>query len=219
LPNGAETDFLRPLPPDEELLDRWGLHGKKAFVYIGTHAYYHGLETLIEAASLLRHRDDIAFLLIGDGSEREPMKVMARERRLRNVVFGASPYEEMARCYSIAYASLAVLKDIEVARKMRLSKVFPALSCGVPVVFSGAGETPELLEQHGVGVAVGAEDPAALAHAIEELADDRARRDAMGIAGRQLVESQFSWQVIVQRWLNEVGFSAEMVYEHRPSAA
>ena len=68
--------------------------------------------------------------------------------RALRVVFGASPYEEMARCYSIAYASVAVLKDIEVARKMRLSKVFPALSCGVPVVFAGAGETPELLVQH-----------------------------------------------------------------------
>jgi colanic acid biosynthesis glycosyl transferase WcaI len=220
LPNGADTDFLRPLPPDEELLDRWGLHGKKAFVYIGTHASYHGLETLIEAASLLRHRADIAFLLIGDGSERERIKAMVRERQLTNVVFGVSPYEEMARCYSIAYASLAVLKDIEVARKMRLSKAFPALSCGVPVVFSGAGETPELLEEHGAGIAVRAEDPAALAGAIEELADDPARRDAMGKAGRALTEKQFSWHVIVQRWLNEVGFTddgaQETAVEPRP---
>jgi colanic acid biosynthesis glycosyl transferase WcaI len=213
LPNGADTDFLRPLPPDEELLERWGLHRKKTFVYIGTHAYYHGLETLIEAAALLRHREDIVFLLVGDGSEREPLKAMARERQLTNVVFGASPYEEMARCYSIAYASLAVLKDIEVARKMRLSKVFPALSCGVPVVFSGTGETPELLERHGAGTAVRAEDPAVLARAIEELADDPVRRDAMGRAGRELTEKQFSWHVLVERWLNEVGFTVEGAQE------
>jgi hypothetical protein len=44
----ARTDFipakwsrhrlLRPLPADEELLAHWNLHGKKTFVYIGTHA-------------------------------------------------------------------------------------------------------------------------------------------------------------------------------------
>lgn len=132
--------------------------------------------------------------------------MLAQKLELRNVVFGSSPYEEMARCYSIAYASLAVLKDIDVARKMRLAKVFPALSCGVPVVFSGADETPELLEEHGAGLRVPAEDPAALARAIEDLADDRDRRDAMGKAGREVAESQFSWPVIVERWLNEIGY-------------
>jgi colanic acid biosynthesis glycosyl transferase WcaI len=207
LPNGADTDFLQPLPPDEDLLDRWSLHGKKTFVYIGTHAYYHGLSTLIHAAARLRDREDIAFLIIGDGPEREAIKTLAQELKLSNVVFGSSPYEEMARCYSIAYASLAVLKDIDVARKMRLAKVFPALSCGVPVIFSGAGETPELLEQHAAGVSVHPEDPEALARAIEALADDSARRDAMGRAGRELAERQYSWRVIVERWLDELGYA------------
>jgi glycosyltransferase involved in cell wall biosynthesis len=91
---------------------------------------------------------------------------------------------------------------------MRLAKVFPALSCGVPVVFSGLGETPELLEAHGAGIAVQPEQPAALARAIEELADDPGRRDAMGRAGRELAEARFSWRVIVDRWLNEIGYPA-----------
>lgn len=215
LPNGADTEFLRPLPPDEELLDRWSLRGKKTFVYIGTHAYYHGLSTLMDAAALLRHREDIAFLLIGDGPERQSLRTRARELELANVVFGTSPYEEMARCYSISYASLALLKDIEVARKMRLAKVFPALSCGVPVIFSGAGETPELLERHGAGIGVRAEDPPGLARAIEELADDPDQREAMGRAGRGLAQSQFSWRVIVDRWLQEIGYG-DVATEARP---
>jgi glycosyltransferase involved in cell wall biosynthesis len=98
------------------------------------------------------------------------------------------------------------LRDIEVARKMRLSKVFPALSCEVPVIFSGAGETPEILEQHGAGIAVAPEDPAAMVDAIVRLADDPKRRDAMGRAGRELVVREFSWKVIVERWLAELGY-------------
>lgn len=210
LPNGADTDLLRPSPPDDELLERWSLHGKKTFVYIGTLAYYHGVATLIEAAALLRHREDIAFLLIGDGPERKPIEELAQTRGLSNVVFGPVRSDELSRWYSIAYASLALLKDLEVARKMRPAKIFPALSCGVPVIFSGAGEAPMLLEKHGAGLGVPAEDPAALARAIEELADDVSRRDAMGRAGRELAESQFNWRTIVERWLDEIGYDASM---------
>jgi colanic acid biosynthesis glycosyl transferase WcaI len=204
LPNGADTDFLRPLPPDEALLERWNLDGMKTFVYIGTHAYYHGLETVIEAAALLRHREDIAFLLIGDGPEREPMKELARQRQLNDIVFGSSSYDEMARCYSIAYASIAVLKDIEVARKMRPSKVFSALSCAVPVVFSGAGETTELL-----GIELGSpcrlRIRAASLGLLRILSTTPSAVTTWGRAGRELTERQFSWRVIVQRWLDEIG--------------
>ena len=206
LPNGADSEFLRPMEPDRELIERWRLQGKKVFTYIGTHAYYHGLETLVEAAERLRQRDDIAFLIIGEGPERERVEGLARGYGLTNIVFTTSPYEELARCYSITWAALAVIRDLEVARKMRPAKIFPALSCGVPVVFSGAGETPELLERHGVGVAVAAESPEALADAIAELADDPERRAAFGRAGRALVEERYSWSSIVDEWLAEVGY-------------
>ncbi len=211
LPNGADAEFLRPQPPAGYLLDRWQLHGKKVFVYVGTHAYYHGLDTLIHAAAALGNRQDIAFLLIGSGPERERIQQLAGELGLSNVVFGQSPYEEMADLYSIAYASVATLRDMEVARQMRLSKVFPALSCGVPVIYSGVGEAADLLVHHDCGLAVTPEEPAALAQAIRELADDLPRREAMRVAGRALLEREYSWAVIVKRWLAELAGDHDQV--------
>ncbi len=140
LPNGADTEFLRPQPPSRALLDRWQVHDKKVFLYVGTHAYYHGLDTLIDTATLLRVRSDIVFLMIGDGPERARLKQLSADRRLTNVIFGQSPYEEMAQLYSLAYASIATLRKIDVAQGMRLSKVFPLLSCAVPVIYAGVGE-------------------------------------------------------------------------------
>ncbi len=69
LPNGADATFLKPMPPDQALLERWQLRGKKVILYVGTHAYYHGLDTLIEAAGILLKREDIAVLMIGDGPD------------------------------------------------------------------------------------------------------------------------------------------------------
>ncbi len=204
LPNGADTDFLRPRAPSEALLDRWNLRGKKVFLYVGTHAFYHGLDVIIEAADALRSKDDIAFLMVGDGPERGRIKQMAADRKLTNVVFGDSPYDEMDQLYSIAYASMATLRKIDVAKQMRLSKIFPSLSCEVPVIYAGMGEAADLLQATKCGIATEPEDAGQLAQAISDLAADPERRRRMGLAGRTLVENEYSWAAIVQRWLKEL---------------
>jgi len=63
---------------DEELQNRWELGDRKVFLYVGTHAIYHGLETIIHCAALLQERRDIVFLLVGDGPERDTVKELAR---------------------------------------------------------------------------------------------------------------------------------------------
>jgi glycosyltransferase involved in cell wall biosynthesis len=206
LPNGADTEFLRPLQPSQRLLDRWNLRGKKVFLYVGTHAYYHGLDTLIEAAGLLSD-PEISVLMVGDGPERARLRQLTIEKGLNNVVFGDSPYEEMDELYSIAYASIATLRKIGVAKDMRLSKVFPSLSCGKPVIYSGEGEAAELLQHNQCGLAVQPENPQLLADAISRLAADPSLQTRMGLAGRAFVEKEYSWSVIVTRWLSEIGIS------------
>ena len=204
LPNGADTYFLRSQPLCQELLDRWKLHGKKVFLYVGTHAFYHGLDTLIDAATLLQEKSDITFVMIGNGPERERLRKIVADRNLTNVIFGRSPYEEMDRLYSIAYASIATLRNIDVARSMRLSKVFPSLSCNVPVIYAGLGEAAEVISTNRCGVVVAPEHPALLAEAVVQLASDPALRDEMGRAGRLLVEREYSWPSIVERWMGEI---------------
>jgi glycosyltransferase involved in cell wall biosynthesis len=208
LPNGADSDFLRPQPASGALLDRWQLDGKKVFVYVGTHAFYHGLDTLIEAAALLRERSDIALLMVGDGPERARLKELCAVRGLTNVIFAESPYEEMDQLYSIAYASVATLRKMQVAHGMRLSKIFPSLSCGVPVIYAGLGEAADLLDVAKCGIVVKPEEPALLAQAMSDLASESASRDAMGRAGRAMVERDYSWSIIVGRWLAELEIRA-----------
>jgi glycosyltransferase involved in cell wall biosynthesis len=143
--------------------------------------------------------------MVGGGPERERLRRKAAEQGLTNVIFGESPYDEMAELYSTAFAAVATLRDVPVAKGMRLSKIFPALSCSVPVIYAGNGEAAELLASQRCGVVVAPEQPAALAQAMRELADDRQRRDRLGAAGRAFVERDYSWSTIVGRWLAEVG--------------
>jgi colanic acid biosynthesis glycosyl transferase WcaI len=204
LPNGADAETLQPSPPDTALLDRWGLHGKKVFLYVGTHAYYHGLEVVIDAAAQLRDRTDLAVLMIGRGSERAALQQRAASLGLTNVIFDDSPMSERRDLYSIAYASLVTLRDMPVAEQMRPAKIFPSLSCGVPVLCSAGGEAAALVRAGNCGIAVSPGDPGALATAMADLAVDASRREVMGRNGRALVERDYAWSVIVSRWLNEL---------------
>ena len=205
LPNGADAVAFHPKAANTRLLRRWSLHGKKVFLYVGTHAYYHGLDTLVDAARILAHDTNIVFLLVGEGPERERLMVLAEQQKLTNIVFGSSPYRERVDLYSIAYAPIALLRDLPVAEMMRPAKIFPSLSCGVPVIYSGTGETAELLEEYECGIAVPPEDPESLASAILTSTANETSMRTMGMAGRKLVESSYNWPTIVQNWIDEIG--------------
>ncbi len=205
LPNGADTEVLRPLPRDDAYAERMGVSGRTVFTYAGTHAHYQGLEIVIETAKRLRHRDDIAILMVGQGPMREPLMEMAQQAGHHNLLFRDQiPFEEMARLMSITYASLVVLRDVPAARKMRPAKTITSLACGVPVVYVGQGEMAEILVHEGCGIQVAPENPDLLAKAMENLADDPDLRRRMSQAARALAEREFSWPQLVGTWLAQV---------------
>ncbi len=201
LPNGADTALLKPQPASEELLSRLRLHGKKVIVSVGTMAYYQALDTIVEAAERLAAHPEYVVLMVGNGPERERIQALVKSKGLTNVRFPRISYEESAQLYSIASAAIATFRNVAVARRMRPSKLFPALSCGVPVIFSGCGEAADLIEHNECGLTVPPEDSAALAQAMMKLADDTDLRQQLGRNGRLLAEHEYSWSGIVERWL------------------
>jgi glycosyltransferase involved in cell wall biosynthesis len=204
LPNGADTESLRPMEPDRAYAERLGVAGKVVFTYAGTHAPYQGLELILDAAEHLRDREDIVILMVGRGPLREPLRTQAAERGLRNVVFGDSPFEEMSRLMSITRASLATIAEMNAAPKMRLSKVVPPLACGVPVIYVGEGEWSSMLRDKRCGRVVESRSAAEFATVIRELADQPDLCSEMGRNGREFVETELSWRVIVDRWIAEL---------------
>ena len=205
LPNGADTERLRPLPRDEEYAKEMGVGDRTVFTYAGTHAHYQGLEVIIDAAKQLQDRKDIAILMVGKGPVRQELIDMAKDAKLENVVFQQSPFEDMHRLMSLTHASLVVLRNIPAALKMRLSKAIPPLASGVPVIYAGPGETAAIIEREGCGMRVEPENPRLLAEAIRSLADDAERQKEMGRIGRELAEREFSWKAIVDDWFRQLG--------------
>jgi glycosyltransferase involved in cell wall biosynthesis len=81
--NGVDMSRFKPMPKDAELLQELGLAGKFVAGYVGTHGLAHHLETVLDAAEMLRARPDGALLplhFLGDGARKQALKDEAARR-------------------------------------------------------------------------------------------------------------------------------------------
>jgi colanic acid biosynthesis glycosyl transferase WcaI len=175
------------------------------FLFAGVFGYAQDLDTVLDAAELLRERRNIVFVLVGDGPSKAGIVESANKRGLENVrFFDMQPLEAMPALFSASRASIAPMRRSELFKSTRPSKIFPSMACETPVIFSGEGETAWLLEVSECGFVVPPETPAELAAAIARLTDEPELARTLGRNGRALVEREFGWDRIVDSWLNEL---------------
>jgi glycosyltransferase involved in cell wall biosynthesis len=200
LPNGADVELFRPLPRENEVAAQYPFGDRLVVMYSGLLGIKHGLETVIEAAALLRDREDVVFFLRGEGPRREALEAKARELGLTNVLFGGErPIEEVP--YLLARADVCVTNLLPdgYLEKILSVKTFEYLACEKPVVAGLRGEGARVLEESGGGIAVEPGDPEAMAEAVRSLLDDPERRAELGRAGRRYVVEHRSRAAIAAR--------------------
>jgi colanic acid biosynthesis glycosyl transferase WcaI len=203
--NGVDLAHFRRAPDDAVAAFRAanGLTGKFVAAYVGTHGMAHGLDAVIEAADTLRARDDIVFLLVGAGAERDRLIAERDRRELTNVVMlGQQPKTMMPVIWSATDAALVLLRGLDTFKSVIPSKMFEAMALEVPMVLGVEGEAKALMEAGGAGVAIPPEDGAALAAAVTRLADSPALGRAMGASARAFVVREFDREILARRYLD-----------------
>jgi glycosyltransferase involved in cell wall biosynthesis len=107
--------------------------------------------------------------------------------------------------FSIADFSIVSLRNIKLFEGARPSKIFPALSSGTPVLYCGAGESADILNEYHCGKIAPPENPEGIAEAVKELCTlPEEEFAAMCKNGRELAISQYSWKSIVDDLLNNM---------------
>ena len=202
--NGVETSLFSRLTPSAALRHAVGAEEKFVVSYIGTMGNAHGLETLLEAAALLRERaPEVLFLLIGEGAEKARIVSLAHSRGLTNVRFvGQQPREKIPAYITASDACLVLLKKSELFKTVLPTKMLEFMSCARPVILGVDGHARRVVEQANAGIFVTPEDSAELADAILRLAADPALRESLGRNGRQHVLQHFSRQQTARIYLD-----------------
>ena len=188
--NWADTSAIVPSPKHNPFAIEHGLADRFVLLHAGNLGMGQNLDVVIEAAALLRDRDDITILFIGDGNRKPALEAKVRDRGLANVRFlPFQPREQLRWTYASSDVCLVSLKP-GLAGYIVPSKVYPILAAGRPFIAAvdKVSEVAALTERHGCGVVVTPGDAVALADAIKRMADQASTRTAMGTQARIAAE-------------------------------
>lgn len=163
-------------------------------VFAGNLGTAQALDTIVEAARLLRPHGHVRVVLVGSGSLDTWLHQQRTEHELDNMILpGRFEAPDMPAIFAAASALLVTLKPDPAFALTIPSKVQAYLAAGRPIVAALDGEGARVIEESGAGVCSAAGNAQALASAILRLADTSpAQRDIMGQHGRQYFEQNFA---------------------------
>lgn len=175
--NGVDLTRFMPQEKDAALLAQLQLKGKFVAGYIGTHGLAHGLNTLLDAADLLRHMpggEDVRLLLLGDGAHKSALVARGRALALDNVLFLDSVAKaDVARYWSVLDVAVIHLRNTELFTTVIPSKLFECMGMGIPVLHGVKGESADIVRREQVGEVFEPENAAQLAACLLRLRDEK----------------------------------------------
>ncbi|MFK5690764.1 glycosyltransferase [Ornithinimicrobium sp. LYQ92] len=179
VPNGIDPALLdRDIDPAEARRSL-GLPGGGLWVGAVTSVvHYEGMEDLVEAVAIARHRGlDVRAAIVGDGLAWPALQRRVGDLGLQDVVHlpGRLPRQE-ALCWLDALDVVAIpRRDFDVTRLVPPLKVAEAMGAGRPVIASDLPVLAETVRQGECGVLIPPGDPQALADAMTTMADAERR--------------------------------------------
>jgi len=204
---GVDSSRFSPEHRDESVRREFGVAGKVGVMFSGLHGFAQGLDAVLDAASALRDRPDIRFVLIGNGAVKQHLVQRAAGMDLPNLVF----YDTVPR---VRMPSIAASMDIALAPLRRgvpratiPTKIYEAMASGLPIVVAGDGEAHHLVRDHRIGLAVPAEAGRDLAAAVARLADQASLRAELASNALRLARSRYDRSeiaLVLERLLREL---------------
>lgn len=207
MPNGVDADRFRPGVDGSALRKMYNiLPDDRVVLFVGgldTPHYFKGVDVLLRSMSRIVD-PTVKLLIVGDGDLRPSYVQLAGELGLSNrVIFcGRVPDELLPAHY--AACDLLVLPSTTQGEAFGLV-LLEAMATSKAVVASDLPGVRTVVDSGENGLLAVPGDAVDLAEKICVLMEDEARRRAMGIRGREKVESNYTWQAVVQR--------LEQVYE------
>lgn len=180
-----------------------GLSGKFVIMYSGNISPSHPLTTLLEAALLLRDREDLVFLFIGGGLGRAEIERFVARHELPSIrLLPYQPLSELRYSLSAADVHLVVMGD-EMVGIVHPCKIYGAMAVGRPVLFLGPRpcHISDILEQHDIGWQVTHGDVPGTERTVRRIvASDPRILGEMGRRAQQVIGEHFSREALCSKF-------------------
>lgn len=193
LPQYAENLFKPTQARQKETVD---------LTFAGNIGAAQSVETIIHAAEILQN-EKINFHVVGDGSELENCKKLAKEKNLQNVIFhGRKPIEVMPEIYENSDAMLVTLTDDPAISKTLPGKVQSYMAAGKPILGAINGETAQTIISAECGFVAPAEDGEKFAECIKEFL--KSDKEKLGDNSYKYYTQYFSKEIFTETLLREL---------------
>jgi glycosyltransferase involved in cell wall biosynthesis len=196
---GCNEDMFFPQPRPRS-------DGTFRVLYYSSYLPLHGVQHIVAAAELLKHREDLQIRLIGRGMSYNKVRRLSDQSGASNIEFlPPVPYVQLPG--EIAAADLCLggpFGDTPKAQRIIPGKTFQFLAMARPVIATDTPGNRELLTHEESAYIVPPADAEALAAAIASFQDDVALRESLAAGGYECYRRQCSETAIRQRLYNIV---------------
>ncbi len=164
--------------------------------FVGRLNWAKDLETMVAAFALVRaQRDDVALVLVGEGGERGLVEAaIAKAGLQREVVLlgDRSDVPQLLPAFSL-FAMSSISEGYSIA-------LLEACASALPIVATRVGGNSEIVTDGSNGRVVDPRNPLEIAQAMLEVLADPERARAMGLAGRDWLLANATFEVMAARY-------------------
>lgn len=200
--NGVDIDQFTPGAKDEALLHAHGLQGRKVILTVGRLVPRKGADMAVRAiASLLKERDDLRYLIVGDGEMRAQLEAIIEEEGVAGKVLlaGQVSNEDLIKYFRLCDIFLMPNRTMPDGDTEGFGLVFrEANACGKPVIGGKAGGVVEAVVDGESGLLVDGNSKEDIARAVRRLLDDAALAERMADGGLALARSNSTKSVALR---------------------
>lgn len=196
LPQYAAAQFDRlPEASQKETVD---------LMFAGNVGAAQSLNTVLQAAALLKDVPYLRWHIVGDGSELENLKALSAKLGLDNIIFhGRKPPEQMPQFYAMADAMLVTLTADPFIGMTLPNKVQSYMAAGKPILSAANGEIPKVLSAAECGFCAPAEDAQAFAQAVRQFLE-HPNRAVLGKNARNYYDKHFTRELFMKKLEQEL---------------
>jgi len=168
--NGVDFDLINNAK-HKNWRSELGLENKLVLTYAGLIGIAQGVNVVVETAIRLKEENDIHFLIVGEGVEKQKLQDHAKSLELNNITFLPSQLKEsipsLLTASDIALIPLVSDKLLDAVP----SKLLEAWACKLPVILIAGGEAADIVNIANGGIVVNSNDIAGIMTAIIKLKD------------------------------------------------